>query len=70
MLLLTESVEIPQKVSFADLSQILTIDDLILTGVESEVSEVVIESSVEGRFFFVAVADVKEGLAWALDRLN
>jgi hypothetical protein len=63
MLLLTESVEIPQKVSFADLSQILTIDDLILTGVESEVSEVVIESSVEGRFFFVAVADVKEGLA-------
>ena len=59
VLLLTESIEIAQKVGFAYLPQILTIDDLVFTFVEPKVSKVIIEPSIEGRFFFEAVANVK-----------
>lgn len=62
MLFLTEAVEVSQKKSLTDISQIVTIDDLILSGMESKVTKVVVESSVKGRFFFIAVADVEECL--------
>lgn len=62
MLFLTEAIEVAQKEGLSDFSQILTIDDLILTGMESKVTTIVVESSVKGGFFFIAVADVEECL--------
>jgi len=70
MFLFVESVEISHKVGLTNFSQILAIDYLVFCCMESKVTEVIIETTIEGRFFLVAVTNVEEGLTWIFDRLS
>jgi hypothetical protein len=60
MLVGAEPIEIAQQVGLGCFPQVFAIDHLVLVRVESKVSVVVVETSVEGRVFSEAEADIEE----------